>query len=58
MAKKANGIVGCIRRSTDIVEVILALSPGEATAGVLGPVLDSPIQERCGAPVMSPVKGY
>lgn len=44
-ARKANGSLGCIKRSS---EVLLPPCHTKGTAGVLGPVLGSPVSQRKG----------
>ncbi|GAB0184842.1 hypothetical protein GRJ2_000949500 [Grus japonensis] len=62
MAKKANGILGCIKNlcGQQVKGSYPAplLCPGEAMSGILCPVLGSPVQERQGTTGESPVKGY
>ena len=62
VAKKANGILGCIKgnvisRSREVIPLPL-LCPVEVSSGVLCPVLDSLVQKMQGSPGKSPVEGH
>ncbi|GAB0183875.1 hypothetical protein GRJ2_000852800 [Grus japonensis] len=63
VAKKTNGILGCIKksvasRSTEGAYPRPLLCPGEATSGIWCPVLGTPVQERQGTTGESPAEGY
>lgn len=56
-AKKANGILGCIREVKGGDPPCL-LSPGETASGVVCPGLGSPVQERQGTTGRGRGEGY
>ena len=62
VAKKANGMLGCIKKNVAsmLKEVILPFcsANGEATFKILRPVLGSSVQNRQGSPRKSPVEGH
>ena len=62
VAKKTNGILGCIKKSmasgSREVDPPLLLCPGEATFRILCPVPDSPVQKRQRSPRRSPEEGH
>ena len=65
MAKKANGILECVKKSraSKLEEVIHSLyssllCSGEAVTGVLCPVLHSTVQERQEPTGESPAEGW
>ncbi|GAB0178259.1 hypothetical protein GRJ2_000291200 [Grus japonensis] len=60
VAKKANGVLGCIKKCGQQVEGGYPpplLCPGEATSGVLCPDLGYPVQEMQETTGESPAKG-
>ncbi|GAB0182325.1 mitochondrial enolase superfamily member 1 [Grus japonensis] len=57
MAKKVNGVLGCIKTTMTSRSREVILSPGEATSGTLCPVLGCPVQERQGTTGESPTEG-
>ena len=61
VTKKANGILGCIKRSISSrsKEVITPpFCPNQASPGVLYPDLGSLVQKRQGSPGESPAEGH
>jgi len=60
VAKKANGMLGCIKKNVAsmLKEVILPFcsATGEATFKILRPVLGSSVQKRQGSPRRNPVE--
>ncbi|PKU46216.1 hypothetical protein llap_3490 [Limosa lapponica baueri] len=62
VAKKINAILGCIKKSMTSKwkrgSPPPLLCPGQATSGVLCPVVDYPLQERQGTAGESPAEGY
>ena len=58
VAKKANGNLGCLKKSTaSTAREVIQLCPGEATSGMLCPVLDSQVQGRWETSGESAAKG-
>ena len=55
VAEAASGILRCIKKS---VASRSLLCPGEASPGVLCPVLGSPVRKRQGSPGKSPAEGH
>lgn len=55
MAETANGILGCIRSGAIVP---LLLSAGKAASGVMCPVLNFLVEERCRHTGESPARGH